>query len=460
MSTHDASPQHQTTATPGGANWHFDTMQTHAGASPAAGHGAHVTPIVASAGFTFDNVDHAASIFSMDTLNSFAYARAGNPTNAVVEQRLAALEGGAGAVLTASGQAATVLALLSIVRSGDHVVASSQIYGGTVGLLNDRFAELGISVSYVDEQNDGDAWRRAARPETRAFIAESISNPLCTVLDTRLVADVAHEIGVPLIVDNTLATPYLSRPLEHGADIVVHSTTKFLAGHGAVIGGAVIDGATFDFGREPEKWPALHTPSSPGEAGLWERFSPLRLAYLLRVRALLRDYGPSASPFNAFLLLLGIETLSLRMRQHVANAREVVAFLSEHPLVAAVHYAELPDSAWRAAAATYLPNGAGSVFSFELHGGIEAGKRFIAALKLFSHIANIGDVRSLAIQPASTTHSPLTESERASVGIPAGLIRLSIGIEDARDLLADLSAALDAAHTDTIARDTRKEAHA
>lgn len=453
MSTHDASPQPQESTTPGGADWHFDTMQTHVGASPAAGHGAHVTPIVASAGFAFDGVDHAASIFSMDTLGSFAYARAGNPTNAVAEQRLAALEGGVGAVLTASGQAATVLALLAIVRCGDHIVASSQMYGGTVGLLNERFAELGISVTYVDEQNDADAWRRAARPETRAFIAESISNPLCAVLDIRLVADVAHEVGVPLIVDNTLATPYLTRPLEHGADIVVHSTTKFLAGHGAVIGGAIIDGATFDFGREPEKWPSLHASSSPGAAGLWERFSGRRLAYLLRARALLRDYGPAASPFNAFLLQIGIETLSLRMRQHVANAREVVQFLSEHPLVAAVHYAELPDSPSRGAAATYLPNGAGSVFAFELRGGIAAGKRFIAALKLFSHIANIGDVRSLAIQPASTTHSPLTELERASAGIPEGLIRLSIGIEDARDLLADLSAALDAAHPDTIARD-------
>ncbi len=453
MSTPDASRQPRSDAGSGVENWHFDTLQTHVGAAPAPGHGAHVTPIVASAGFAFDSVDHAASIFSMDHLGSFAYARAGNPTNAVVEQRLAALEGGAGAVLTASGQAATVLALLAVVRSGDHVVASSQIYGGTIGLLNERFGELGISVTYVDEQNDAEAWRRAARPETRAFFAESISNPLCTVLDTRLVADVAHELGVPLIVDNTLATPYLTRPLEHGADIVVHSTTKFLAGHGAVIGGAIVDGASFDFGREPEKWPALHVPSSPGEAGLWERFSPLRLAYVLRVRAILRDYGPAASPFNAFLLQLGIETLSLRMRQHVANAREVVQFLCSHPAVAAVHYAELPDSPWRAAAASYLPNGAGSVFSFELRGGLEAGKRFIAALRLFSHIANIGDVRSLAIQPASTTHSPLTESERMNVGIPAGLIRLSIGIEDARDLLADLSAALDAAHTDAIARD-------
>ena len=459
MSTHDASPQHPQ-AEPEGSKWGFDTMQTHAGASPALGHGAHVTPIVASAGFVFDDADHAASIFAMDDLGSYAYARAGNPTNAVAEQRISALEGGVGAVLTASGQAATLVALLAIVRAGDHIVASSQLYGGTTGLLSDRFAELGISVTYVTEQDDADAWRLAARPETRAFLAESISNPLCAVLDTRLIADVAHDVGVPLIVDNTLATPFLARPFEHGADIIVHSTTKFLAGHGAVIGGVVVDAATFDFGREPEKWPGLHAESAPGQGTLWSRFAEHKLAYLLRIRTLVRDFGPAASPFNAFLLQLGVETLSLRMRQHVANTREIVAYLSEHPAVSAVHYAELPESPSRAAAATYLPQGAGAVFSFELHGGYEAGKRFIGALRLFSHIANIGDVRSLAIQPATTTHSPLTESERASGGITAGLIRLSVGIEDARDLIADLSAALDAAHTDAIARDTRKEAHA
>lgn len=422
-------------------NWGFDTLQVHAGATPDKGTNARATPIFASTSFVYDSAEQAAASFSLDDLEGYAYTRLSNPTTTVAEQRIARLEGGAFAVAVASGQAATALALLNLLRSGDHIVASNQVYGGTTNLLLQRFSELGIEVTLVADINDPQAWRDATRPTTRAFLAESIGNPTGAVLDIAAIAHVAHtHARVPLVIDNTLATPYLLRPLDHGADIVVHSTTKFLSGHGTVIGGIIVDGATFDFGAEPERWPGFHSADvGHGDQGYWARFSESRLAYALRLRTtVLRDYGPAVSPFNSFLLIQGLETLSLRLRQHVANAAAIVDHLSAHPLVERVYYPTLPGSPWSEVAGRYLPKGGGAIVSFDIVGGLEAGKTFVDSVELFSHLANIGDVRSLIIHPASTTNSGLTEAQRRDAGVGAGLIRLSIGIEDARDLIADL----------------------
>ena len=421
--------------------WGFETLQIHAGASPDPGTRARATPIFQSASFAYRDSEQAAASFLLDDLEGYAYSRLSNPTTSVAEQRIAALEGGAFAVATASGQAATTVALLNLLRSGGHIVASNQLYGGTSNLLLQRFPELGIEVTLVSDINDPGAWREAIRPQTRAFFAESIGNPTGAVLDIAAIARVAHEDArVPLVVDNTLATPYLLRPLEHGADIVVHSTTKYLSGHGTVIGGVVVDGATFDFGVEPERWPGFHTPDiGHGAQGYWERFGDRGLAYALRLRTtVLRDYGPSPSPFNSFLLLQGLETLSLRVRQHVANAEAIGAFLADHPQVTKVFYPTRADQPWSEVAARYLPRGGGGVVSFELAGGRAQGQAFVDSLELFSHLANIGDVRSLVIHPASTVNSGLTEAQLAEAGISPSLIRLSIGLETAEDLIADL----------------------
>jgi O-acetylhomoserine (thiol)-lyase len=420
--------------------WGFDTAQVHAGSVPDPGTGARAVPIFATSGFVYESADQAAASFLLEDLDSFAYTRMGNPTTRVAEQRIARLEGGVAAVATASGQAATALSLLNLLRSGDHIVASSQIYGGTTNVLGQRFAELGIEMTVVDV-TDLDAWRAAIRPRTRAFFTESIGNPTGVVADLAGIAAVAHEeAGVPLVVDNTLATPYLLRPLEHGADVVVHSTTKFLSGHGTVIGGVVVDGGTFDFGAEPERWPGFHTPDAGhGEGGYWERFSPSRKAYAVRLRStVLRDYGPAPSPFNSFLLIQGLETLSLRMRQHVANAEALVTYLQAHPQVERVHHPTLPGTNPASLVERYLPRGGGAIVSFDLAGGLAAGRRFVDGVRLFSHLANIGDVRSLVIHPASTTNSSQTEAQRAAAAVGPGLLRLSVGIEDAADLIADL----------------------
>lgn len=427
--------------------WGFDTAQVHAGASPDPGTGARATPIFATSSFVYDSAEHAAAQFLLDDVEGFGYTRMGNPTTAVAERRIAALEGGAAAVATASGQSATALALLNLLRSGDHIVVASQVYGGTTNLLGQRFAEIGIGLTAVPV-DDLDAWRAAIRPRTRAFFVESIGNPTGAVADLEALAAVAHEEArVPLIVDNTLATPYLLRPLEHGADVVVHSTTKFLSGHGTVIGGIVVDGATFDFGAEPERWPGFHAPDAGhGDEGYWSRFSPQRQAYSRRLRStVLRDYGPAPSPFNSFLLIQGLETLSLRMRQHVANAAVVVDHLLAHPQVERVHYPTLPGTPWSTAAQRLLPRGGGAIVSFDIAGGVEAGRRFVDAVRLFSHLANVGDVRSLVIHPASTTNSGQPAAQRLAAGIGPGLIRLSIGIEDPADLVADLDRAFGAA---------------
>jgi O-acetylhomoserine (thiol)-lyase len=420
-------------------DWSFDTLQIHAGGAPDPETGARAVPIYQTTSYVYRDTAHAAAGFALEDLESYSYTRLSNPTSVAVEVRMAALEGGAAAVVVASGQAATSLALLNLARVGDHIVASASLYGGTRTLLEHTFADFGIAVSFIEDPDDIAAWQAAARPETKAFFAETLGNPRNNVLDVAGVAGAAHEAGVPLVVDNTVLTPYLLRPIEHGADIVVHSTTKFLAGHGTSIGGVVIDSGRFDFGADPERWAPIVGPD-PTYHGMsfWERFADLGLAYSLRLRVrLLRDLGPAASPFNSFLLLQGLETLSLRIERHVANTRRIVAYLAEHPQVIAVHYAELETSPWHAAAG-YLPRGAGAVPAFEIAGGLAAGRAFVEGLTLFSHLANIGDVRSLVIHPASTTHAQLDEAQQHAAGVTPGLIRLSIGLEGVEDLIMDL----------------------
>jgi O-acetylhomoserine (thiol)-lyase len=414
--------------------WSFETRQVHAGARPDPTTGARATPLYQTTSYVFDNADHAAAAFALQDLETHAYSRLSNPTTAVVEERLADLENGYAAVAVASGQAASTLALLNVARAGDHVVSAMALYGGTYNLFAYTFQDLGISVTFVDP-DDLDQWRSAIRPETKAFYAESIGNPLGNVLDVTAVAEIAHSAGVPLVVDNTVPTPYLSRPLDHGADIVVHSTTKFLSGHGTGIGGVIVDSGQFDFGA----WPQFSQPD-PSYNGL--TFSSFgKLAYALRLRTkLVRDLGPAVSPFNSFLLLQGIETLSLRMERHVANAQAIASWLSQR--VDNVHYAGLPGNRWHAAAQRYMPDGVGAVVAFEL-AGLEEGKRFVDRLELFSHLANIGDVRSLVIHPASTTHAQLTEQQQRASGVTPGLIRLSVGLEGLTDLIADLERGLD-----------------
>lgn len=428
-----------TTDSWGKDSWGFDTVQVHAGAIPDSATRARATPIYATTSFLYADSEQASASFALEDLESYAYTRLSNPTNSVAEERIARLEGGRFGIAVASGQAATSLALLNLLRTGDHIVSSAHVYGGTTNLFLQRFAELGIATTLVSDIGNADAWRAAITDRTRALFAESIGNPIGSVLDIASVAAIAHEAGVPLIVDNTLATPYLIRPIEHGADIVVHSTSKYLSGHGTVIGGVVVDAATFDFGAQPEKWPGLTVPNVVGEKSYWERFSGLGLAYALRLRTtVLRDYGPAASPLNSFQLLQGLETLSLRVRQHVANATAIAEYLEGHDRVARVHYAGLASSPWAANAAKYAPRGAGAIVSFEIAGGREAGREFVEGLRLFSHLANIGDTRSLVIHPASTLNSSLSNEQLESAGITASLVRLSIGIEDVRDLIDDL----------------------
>ncbi|MEU6810126.1 bifunctional o-acetylhomoserine/o-acetylserine sulfhydrylase [Streptomyces sp. NPDC046831] len=437
------TPQHAPTGAGSGA-WSFETRQIHAGAAPDPATGARATPIYQTTSFEFRDTQHAADLFSLAEPGNI-YTRLHNPTQDVFEQRIAALEGGVGAVALASGQAAETLAILTLAGAGDHIVSSTSLYGGTYNLLRHTLPRLGVEVSFVDDPDDPEAWRAAVRPNTKALFAETLGNPRGDVLDVRAVADVAHAAGVPLIVDNTVPTPYLLRPIEHGADVVVHSATKFLGGHGTTIAGVVVDGGTFDFGAHPERFPGFTEPD-PSYHGLryWPALGPGAFAAKLRVQ-LLRDLGPALSPHSAFLLLQGVETLSLRIERHSANALALAQWLEQRDEVAAVHYAGLPSSRWHEAARKYLPRGAGAVVSFELRDGVEAGRRFVDAVELFSHLANIGDVRSLIIHPASTTHSQLTEEELAATGAAPGLVRLSVGLEGIDDLKADLEAGFRAA---------------
>lgn len=424
--------------------WSFETKQIHAGAAPDPTTGARAVPIYQTSSFVFRDTQHAADLFSLAEPGNI-YTRIHNPTQDVFEQRVAALEGGVAAVALASGQAAETLAILTLASAGDHIVSSSSLYGGTYNLFRHTLPRFGIEVSFVDDPDDTEAWRAAIRPNTKALFAETLGNPRGNVLDVRAVADVAHAAGVPLIVDNTVPTPYLLRPIEHGADIVVHSATKFLGGHGTTIAGVVVDGGTFDFGSHAGRFPDFTEPD-PSYHGLqyWPALGPGAFAVKLRVQ-LLRDIGPALSPHSAFLLLQGVETLSLRIERHSSNAQALAEWLEQRDEVAAVHYPGLPSNQWYEAGQRYLPRGAGAVLAFELRDGVEAGKRFVDAVELFSHLANIGDVRSLIIHPASTTHSQLDEAQLAATGTSPGLVRLSVGIENLVDLKADLEAGFRAA---------------
>lgn len=426
------------------AAWSFETRQVHAGAVPDPATGARAVPIYQTTSFVFRDTRHAADLFSLAEPGNI-YTRIHNPTQDVLEQRLAALEGGVAAVAVASGQAAETLAILTLAKAGDHIVSSASLYGGTYNLFHHTLPKFGIQVSFVEDPDDTEAWRAAIGPRTKALFAETLGNPRGNVLDVRAVADVAHAAGVPLIVDNTVPTPYLLRPVEHGADIVVHSATKFLGGHGTTIGGVVIDGGTFDFGAHADRFPDFTEPD-PSYHGLkyWEALGPGAFAIKLRVQ-LLRDLGPALSPHSAFLLLQGVETLSLRLERHSANAQALAEWLEARDEVEAVHYAGLPSSPWYEAGQRYLPRGAGAVLAFELRDGADAGRRFVDGVQLFSHLANIGDVRSLIIHPASTTHSQLDEAQLAATGTSPGLVRLSVGIENLADLTADLEAGFRAA---------------
>ena len=433
------------------ANWSFETRQLHAGQVPDPTTGARALPIYQTTSFVFKDTEHAANLFALKEFGNI-YTRIMNPTTDAVEQRIASLEGGVGALLVASGQAASTIALLNVAEVGDHVVASPTLYGGTYSLLKHTFKKLGVETTFVEDPDDLESWRAAVRPNTKAFYAESISNPASNILDIEGVSAVAHDAGVPLIVDNTIATPYLIRPLEWGADVVVHSATKYLGGHGTTIAGVIVDGGTFDFAKDPARFPNYNEPDPSYNGLVFARDlgvgSPLgaNLAFILKARVqLLRDLGPAVSPFNAFLIAQGVETLSLRIERHVENALKVANWLEAHAQVESVAYASLPSSPWKALADKYAPRGAGAVVAFEIAGGIEAGKRFVEALTLHSHVANIGDVRSLVIHPASTTHSQLSPQDQAASGVTPGLVRLAVGIEHIDDILADLEQGFTAA---------------
>jgi O-acetylhomoserine (thiol)-lyase len=424
--------------------WGFETRQIHAGQQPDTATAARAAPIYQTTAYQFRDTDHAAALFSLGEVGNI-YTRIMNPTQAVLEGRLAALEGAPdtaigipGALAVSSGQSAETLAILNLANAGDHLVSGASLYGGTYNLFHHTLPKMGIEVSFVEDSDDLDAWAAAVRPNTKAFFAESIGNPRNDILDIPGVSGVAHDHQVPLIVDNTVATPYLIRPFEHGADIVVHSLTKFIGGHGTSIGGAIVDGGTFDFGASG-KHPGFTEPD-PSYHGLtfWETLGPGSFVLKARVQ-LLRDIGAAVSPFNAFLFLQGVETLSLRMERHVANAQRVAEYLDAHDQVTSVAYAGLPSSPWYQRGQELSGGrGAGSVPAFLIEGGLEAGKRFVEALELHSHVANIGDVRSLVIHPASTTHSQLTEAEQKTTGVDPGLVRLSVGLESIDDILADL----------------------
>ena len=426
------------------AAWSFETKQIHAGQDADSTTGSRALPIYQTTSYVFRDTDHAAALFGLTEPGNI-YTRIMNPTQDVVEQRIAALEGGVAALLLSSGQAAEVFAILNLAQAGDHVVSSPSLYGGTFNLFHYTLPKLGIEVSFVADPNDLASWEASIRPTTKALFAETIANPKSEVLDIEGVADVAHRNRVPLIVDNTVATPYLTQPLTWGADIVVHSATKYLGGHGTAIAGVLVDGGTFDWKANADKFPQFNTPD-PSYHGLVYADALGPLAYIVKARVqLLRDLGAAAAPFNAFLIAQGLETLSLRVERHVQNAQQVATWLEERDEVEAVYYAGLESSPWHELAAKYLPAGAGAVLSFELVGGVEAGKRFVDALELHSHVANIGDVRSLVIHPASTTHSQLSAQEQLAAGVTPGLVRLSVGIEGIDDILADLDAGLRAA---------------
>ncbi len=425
-------------------SWSFETKQIHAGQVADPTTGARALPIYSTTSYVFRDTDHAAALFGLAEFGNI-YTRIMNPTQAVVEERIAALEGGVAALLVSSGQAAETLAIMNLAEVGDHIVASPSLYGGTYNLLHYTLPKFGIEVTFVDDPDNLEQWKAAIRPNTKAFFGETISNPKNDVLDIEGISGVAHEHGIPLIVDNTIATPYLIQPLKWGADIVVHSATKYLGGHGTAVAGVIVDGGTFNWAANPDRFPGFNLPD-PSYHGLVYAEALGNIAYIIKARVqLLRDLGPAVAPFNAFLIAQGIETLSLRMERHISNAQRVAEWLEQRDEVESVAYAGLPSSAWYERGRKYAPAGTGAVLAFEIKGGIEAGKKFVDALDLHSHVANIGDVRSLVIHPASTTHSQLSDEERASAGVTPGLVRLAVGIEGIEDILADLDAGFRAA---------------
>lgn len=430
---------------PGYSDPGFDTLALHAGAVPDPATGARAVPIHLSTSFVFESSDHAASLFNLER-PGHVYSRISNPTNAVLEQRVAALEGGVGAIAVASGQAALHLAICTLMGAGSHIVASTALYGGSQNLLHYTLARFGIETTFV-RPGDIDGWRAAVRPNTKLFFGETVGNPGLDVLDIPAVSAIAHEAGVPLLVDSTLTSPWLIKPLEHGADLVYHSATKFLSGHGTVIGGVVVDGGSFDWEgpRTAGRFAELTAPYEGFHGMVFSEESTVG-AFLLRARREgLRDFGACMSPHTAWLILQGIETLPLRMERHMRNTQRVVEFLAAHPFVARVGHPMLESHPSHALAQRLLPRGAGSVFSFDLKGSRAQGKAFIESLKVFSHLANVGDCRSLVIHPASTTHFRMGDEALAQAGISQGTIRLSIGLEDADDLIDDLKRALKAA---------------
>ena len=435
-------------------SWSFETRQIHVGQEPDPTTGARALPIYQTTSYVFKSTEHAANLFALKEFGNI-YTRIMNPTQDAVEQRVASLEGGVGALLVASGQAAETIAILNIAEAGDHIVASPALYGGTFNLLKHTLPKFGIQVTFVEDATDIASWKAAVRPNTKLFYGETIANPKSEILDIEAVAAAAHEVGVPLVVDNTIATPYLLRPLEWGADVVVHSATKYLGGHGTSIAGVIVDGGTFDFAKDPEKFPNYNTPDESYHGLVFGRDLGVgsalgaNLAFILKARVqLLRDLGSAVSPFNAFLIAQGIETLSLRMDRHLENTHKVAAYLQGHAQVEKVVWASLEGDPNYALAQKYVPQGAGAVLAFEIVGGIEAGRRFVEGLTLHSHVANIGDVRSLAIHPASTTHSQGSDEDRLSAGVTPGLVRLAVGIEHIDDILADLEQGFTAAKVD------------
>ncbi|WP_425909176.1 O-acetylhomoserine aminocarboxypropyltransferase [Nitrobacter sp. TKz-YC02] len=417
----------------------FATLAVHAGAQPDPTTGARATPIYQTTSFVFNDAEHAASLFGLQAFGNI-YTRIGNPTNAVLEERVAALEGGTAALAVASGHAAQVITLQQLMKPGDEVIAARKLYGGTINQFTHAFKSFGWNVAWADP-DDVETFEQAVTPRTRAIFIESIANPRGSITDIEAIAAVARKAGVPLIVDNTMASPYLIQPIKHGADIVLHSLTKFLGGHGNSLGGIIVDAGTFDWSKD-NKFPMLSEPR-PEYHGIRIQETFGNFAFAIACRALgLRDLGSALSPFNAFMILTGIETLPLRMQKHCENTQAIAEWLAVHPAVAAVNYAGLPGDKYNTLARKYSPKGAGAVFTFSLKGGYDAGVNLVSKLKLFSHLANIGDTRSLVIHPSSTTHSQLDDAAKTKAGAGPDVVRLSIGIEDKEDLMADLDQAM------------------
>ncbi len=425
-------------------NHRFETLQIHAGQTPDAQTGARTLPIYQTTAFVFEDTAQAAGRFSLSEEGPI-YTRIGNPTQDTVEARIAALEGGVGALLVSSGQAATTVTVLNVAEAGDHVVASPSLYGGTYNLFHHTLPKYGVECTFVEDPDDLASWKAAIRPNTKLLFGESVANPKQDVLDIEGVAGVAHEAGIPLAVDNTVATPYVTQPLSWGADYVVHSATKYLSGHGTAISGAIVDGGAFDFAKHADRYPNFTTPDASyhgltyaQDCGVGSDFGA-NLAFIVKARVqLLRDLGPAISPFNAFLIAQGLETLSLRIERHLENALAVAKWLDKRAEVASVAYASLPSSPWHASAKKYAKKGAGAVLAFEIAGGEKAALTFIDALTLHSLVSNIGDVRSLVIHPATTTHAQLSPEEQVAAGVTPGTVRLAVGIEHIDDILEDL----------------------